>query len=51
LKLEKLEEDLQGLYQESSIGLSWDVEGQIKTLETERSNLLLVEEERWKQRS
>jgi hypothetical protein len=50
LKLEKLEEDMQGFYQESSTGLrSREVEGQIKTLEKERISLLLVEEERWRQ--
>jgi hypothetical protein len=50
LKLEKLEEDMQGFYQESSTGLrSREVEGQIKTLEKERSSLLLAEEERWRQ--
>jgi exonuclease III len=52
MKLEKLEEDLRGFYQESSSGLrSREVEGQIKTLEKERSILLLVEEELWRQRN
>jgi hypothetical protein len=51
-RLEKLEEELQKLYQTTQTDLNnQEVAGQVNSLEQERINLLQAEEELWRQRS